>query len=100
MSGNEGSQQPRQMLCITERLTNSSRRSRACTAALAAFWGGVAVATLAGGGCVATGAGPEFGATGTVPGTTVMPEPTERGAFAPGCAGEPFTGPDEPDEAP
>jgi len=89
MSGNEGSQQPRQMLCITERLMNSSRRSRACTAALAAFWG-----------CVATGAGPEFGATGTVPGTTVMPEPTERGAFAPGCAGEPFTGPDEPDEAP
>ena len=59
---------------------NSSRRSRACTAALAAFWGGVAVATLAGGGCVATGAGPEFCATGTVPGTTVMPEPTERGA--------------------
>jgi hypothetical protein len=69
---------------------NSSRCARASAAALAAFWGGVVVAVLAGGGCAAPGVGLEIGATGAVPGTTVMPEPTERGAAAPDCAGEPF----------
>jgi hypothetical protein len=100
MSGNERAQQPRQMLCMTERRMNSSRRASASTALLAAFWGGVAAATLSGAGCVATGGTLEVGATGALAGTTVMPAPTVRGGFAPDCGDAPFAEAGEPDEAP
>jgi hypothetical protein len=82
------------MLCITERLMNSSRRSRSCAGALAAVWSCVAVAALAGVAGIASRGGLDAGAAAAVPGTIVTPEPTARGAFGPACAEAPFTGPD------